>query len=215
MNCSEEVLLRLDRISKAFAGHRVLREVCLGLRPGEVHVLAGENGAGKSTLIKILAGIHTQYEGQIILGGQPVRFSSPVAAARAGISVIHQELSLIDSMSVAENLFLLEPRVDLKRARELCAQVGLEIDVTRAVEEFPISVKNCIEIAKALKGGPAHSKVIVMDEPTSALNQPEAERLFTLIGRLKGQGCGIIYISHKMEEIARLADRVTVLRDGA
>jgi ribose transport system ATP-binding protein len=231
-------LLKLEGIGKSFAGTRVLKDVSFDLVAGEVHILAGENGAGKSTLIKILAGIHTEYEGQLWLRGEPARFTSPQDASQRGISIIHQELSLIDSMSVTENIFLgrektwkgslgqwLKPVEQVAQAAALCRRVGLEIDVTRKVEEFSLAVKNCIEIAKALAfqadatasacaGNSGLARILIMDEPTSALNAPEAERLFGLIDELRSSGFGIIYISHKMEEIYRLADRITVLRDG-
>jgi len=186
----------------------------------EVHVLAGENGAGKSTLIKILAGVHTEFDGRIEIDGREVRPQSPWEANALGVAVIHQELSLIGSMTVADNIFLgrLPTRAGFvcdstKRGMALCLldQLGLEIDVDEPVEQFPIAIQQLIEIAKVLS---QNAKVIIMDEPTSALNAPEADRLFTLIQSLKERGCGIVYISHKMEEIARIADRITVLRDG-
>ncbi|HXQ82410.1 MAG TPA: sugar ABC transporter ATP-binding protein [Opitutaceae bacterium] len=218
-------LLALRRIGKLFGPNRVLDGVSLDLDEGEVHILAGENGAGKSTLIKVLAGIHTDYEGAIELRGEPVRFASPQEANRAGISVIHQELSLIDSMSVMDNIHLgrelasrgglwLDRRGQAGRALALCRQLDMGFsaaDLARPVEQFPLSVKNLIEIAKALA---FDARILVMDEPTSALNRAEVEKLFSLIGTLKRKGCAIIYITHKMDEIYRVADRITVLRDG-
>ncbi len=218
-------LLALRQIGKLFGPNRVLEGVSLDLNEGEVHILAGENGAGKSTLIRILAGIHTDYEGGIELRGRPVRFASPQEANRAGISVIHQELSLIDSMSLVDNISLgrepalhgglwLDRRGQAGRALALCRQLDLDFspaDLARPVEEFPLSIKNLIEIAKALA---FDARILVMDEPTSALNRAEVERLFALVEALKRRGCGIIYITHKMEEIYRVADRITVLRDG-
>ncbi len=215
----------MSGISKSFSGVQVLRDVAFDLRPGEVHVLAGENGAGKSTLIKIAAGVHTEYEGSVHLYGRPTRLTSPHDAAMQGISVIHQEMSLIDAMSVVDNMFLgreltspgtgtqwLDRAAQLRKAREFCDQLGLgDIDLERPVEDFSLSVKNRIEIAKALAW---NARIFVMDEPTSALSGPEVERLFALIAQLKDHGCGIIYISHRMEEIYRLATRITVLRDG-
>jgi ABC-type sugar transport system ATPase subunit len=217
--------LEFRQVGKKFGANRVLQDVSFGLREGEVHVLAGENGAGKSTLIKILAGIHSDYEGRIELHGQPVRFASPQEANRAGISVIHQELSLVDPMSVLDNLQLgrergrlgglwLDRRGETGRALELCRQLGLDFsaaDLARPVEGFPLSVRNRIEIAKALA---FDARILVMDEPTSALNRAEVEKLFSLVGTLRRRGCGILYITHKMEEIYRVADRITVLRDG-
>ncbi len=210
----------MSGITKRFGNVSVLKDVQFEVRSGEVHVLAGENGAGKSTLIKILAGVHTDFEGRIEVGGCEVRPQTTLEASALGIAVIHQELSLIGSMSVADNIFLgrmptrggwVRDALQQERALECVRRLGLEIDVREPVEHFPIAVQQLIEIAKALS---QDAKVIVMDEPTSALNAPEAERLFALIQSLKERGCGIVYISHKMEEIERLADRITVLRDG-
>ena len=202
----------------------MLDDVSFDVRAGEVHILAGENGAGKSTLVKILAGIHERYDGQVALRGRPVRFASPHEATEAGIAVIHQELSLIDSMSVADNIHLghesvraggiLDRRLQARRAMAICRQLDLEFsaaDVERPVEEFSLSIKNQIEIAKALA---TDGRILVMDEPTSALNRSEVERLFGLVKTLRKRRWAIIYITHKMEEIYRLADRITVLRDG-
>lgn len=223
-------LLSLQSVGKCFGSQRVLHDVSFDVRAGEVHVLAGENGAGKSTLIKILAGVHGEYEGVVRLRGECVSFRSPIEAAHAGVSVIHQELSLVDGLSIAENIFLgrentrrrslgqwLDKRSQIQKAQALCRELGLDIDVRRPVGELALSVKNTIEIAKALAWAPAEgpaSRLLVLDEPTSALNAREAERLFELMAKLKKQGYGLIYISHKMEEIYRLADRITVLRDG-
>lgn len=218
-------LVQLTGIGKSFGATRVLDGVSLDLFAGEVHLLAGENGAGKSTLIKILAGIHAEYEGTVELDGALVRFVSPQDANRRGISVIHQEMSLVDAMSVADNIYLgrepsraggwwLDRRTQLAEALQICRDLDLDFteqDLARPVEQFSLSVKNRIEIAKALS---FQARVLVMDEPTSALNRHEVERLFQLIDKLKARGCGIIYISHKMEEIYRVADRITVLRDG-
>jgi len=214
-------LLSMEGIGKSFSGVQVLADVCFDLNAAEVHILAGENGAGKSTLIKILAGVYDDYQGEIRLGGKPVRFKSPQEAHRHGISVIYQEISLVGTLSVAENIFLgrettraagwLDTAGQRQQARRLLAELGLEIDISQPVEQFPVSVQQMIEIAKALS---FDSRVIVMDEPTSTLSEPEVEKLFSIIGVLKRRGCGIIYISHKMEEIYGIADRITVLRDG-
>jgi ABC-type sugar transport system ATPase subunit len=215
-----QALVRMTGIRKRFGPVEVLRGVCLEILPGEVHILAGENGAGKSTLMKILAGVYGDFEGTIEIGGRPVRPSSPLEANALGVAVIHQELSLVPSMSVADNIFLGQPlarggwvadRAQRARARELLGQLGLNLDVTRPVEEYPLATQQMVEIAKALGHD---AKVLVMDEPTSALSAPEVERLFALIDQLKAQGCGIIYITHRMEEIERIADRITVFRDG-
>jgi ABC-type sugar transport system ATPase subunit len=213
-------LVRLRGITKRFGPITVLRDVQFEGRCGEVHVLAGENGAGKSTLVKILAGIHTDFEGSIEIEGRAVRPQSPLEAGALGVAVIHQELSLIGPMSVADNIFLgrtparagfvLGARQEAA-ARHWVRQLGLEIDVRQPVERFPVALRQLIEIAKAFS---QDARVIVMDEPTSALNAPEVNTLFALIRSLRERGCCIIYITHKMEEIARIADRITVLRDG-
>jgi len=207
-NSNPPPLVRMSGITKRFGPVTVLRDVQFECRAGEVHVLAGENGAGKSTLIKILAGVHTEFEGRLEINGS------------RGVAVIHQELSLIGSMSVADNIFLgrAPARAGFvcaarqeQDSRRWTAQLGLDIDVRQPVEKFPAAIQQLIEIAKALS---QDARVIVMDEPTSALNAPEVARLFALIQSLKARGCAIIYITHKMEEIERIADRITVLRDG-
>lgn len=216
-----ERLARLSGITKRFGPVTVLEDVSLDIHAGEVHVLAGENGAGKSTLIKILGGVHTEFEGQMQLAGQPYRPLDPLDASRRGVAVIHQELSLVPEMSVADNVFLgrfpcrrtgfIDDRRQRAAAAETLRRLGLDVDVRQRVASYPIATQQQIEIAKAIS---QQARILVMDEPTSALNAPEVERLFQLVRHLKEQGCGIIYITHKMEEIARLADRITVLRDG-
>ncbi|MFH1069867.1 MAG: sugar ABC transporter ATP-binding protein [Candidatus Glassbacteria bacterium] len=220
-NDENRLLLEMAGIGKQFSGVRVLEDADFELAAGEVHVLAGENGAGKSTLVKVLAGVYDDYAGRIVLGGSPVRFGSPHQAREKGIAVIYQEISLVGGLSVADNLFLgrertgragwLDRRSQESEARKILAGLGLELDVTLPVDHYPLGVRQMVEIGRALS---VQARVIVMDEPTSSLAEPEVERLFELIGKLKARGCGIIYISHKMEEIYRLADRITVLRDG-
>ena len=215
------LLVEMRGIGKAFAGVRVLEDVRFELRPGEVHVLAGENGAGKSTLMKILCGVYAEYEGEIRLDGRLVRFKSPHHAFRHGIAVIHQEMSLIPDLSVVDNIFLgrepvrrggwLDRTGQRAKAREILDQLGLDLDERRPAADFPVAIRQMIEIAKALTFA---ADIIIMDEPTATLNEPEVERLFALIAKLKAQSKGIVYISHKMEEIYRLGDRATVLRDG-
>ncbi|MEQ8846670.1 sugar ABC transporter ATP-binding protein [Botrimarina sp.] len=213
-------LLQMRGVTKRFGPVEVLSQVDFRLDAGEVMVLAGENGAGKSTLMKILAGVHTEYDGQIAIDGQPVRFASPSDAVQHGVAVIHQELSLIGPMSIADNLFLGRPDTRLgfvrdNRRRAKAARwldrLGIDAPPDRRVEDLPISTQQRLEIAKALS---LDAKILVMDEPTSSLTAPEVERLFALIAELKAQRVGIVYISHKMDEIERVADRVTVLRDG-
>lgn len=214
--------LELHEIQKAFGGVTALRGVDFTLRVGEVHAIVGENGAGKSTLIKIIAGVHKPDSGEIILNGEPIRFKSPQDSLARGISVIYQETSLFPDLSVLENIFAgnlpvkgLLKRVDYKqmekRAREILGIVNLNIDVNLAAYELSIAQRQMVEIAKALS---QNAKILIMDEPTAALSHKEVDSLFRLIGKLKEQGVSIIYISHRLEEIYRTADRVTVLRDG-
>lgn len=212
-------------ISKTFSGQRVLDDVTFDVRAGETHVLAGENGAGKSTLMKILCGVHRPDSGEVLMAGEPAHIDSVHEAARRGIAMIHQELSLAPSMSVRDNLFLGRERAgrfgwidragQTRKARESLQRVGLaHVDPSRIVASLPLAARQLVEIAKALLHD---ARVLIMDEPTSALPKPDAERLFGLIGELKTNAtshAAIIYISHRMEEIYRLADRITVLRDG-
>lgn len=211
----------MHAICKSFAGIEVLKDVRFDLLPGEVHVLAGENGAGKSTLIKILGGAYSDYSGAIELQSHPVRLKSPRDAFARGIAVIHQELSLIPSMRVVDNIFLgneirrlsvfIDHAEQSRRARSSLLLMNLELDVRRRCEDFSLAVQQMIEITRALS---FDARIIVMDEPTSSLNENEAERLFSVIDDLKRQGRGIVFISHRLEEIYRIADRITVLRDG-
>lgn len=213
-------ILRMLDVSKSFSGVKVLSNVQFELFPGQVHILAGENGAGKSTLMKVLGGVYTDNEGTIEVNGKRIELKSVQDASVAGISIIHQELSLIGPLNVAENIFLgkekdrfswLNKSEMISYTQNVLGELGLDIDASRPVEEFPIGVQQMIEIAKALA---FDSKIIVMDEPTSALTEPEVEKLVGIIAKLKADGCGIVYISHKMEEIYRIADAITVLRDG-
>ena len=214
-------LIRMNNISKRFGRVAVLRDVSFDILPGETHILAGENGAGKSTLMKILGGVYSEFDGVLEVEGRPRRFNTPLEANAAGIAVIYQELSLIPAMTVTENIFVGRNRMtrggfvrggqqrDLATA--LLDRLGLDVDVTRRIEQLPIAQQQLVEIAKALA---QDARVIVMDEPTSSLNTPEVAKLFALIRDLTARGCGIVYISHKMEEIEQIGDRITVLRDG-
>jgi len=216
-----EQLLEMKNIDKSFANVNVLSKVNFNLQSGEVHILAGENGAGKSTLIKILCGVYSEYGGDIIISGNKVDFNSVHDAAGNGVTVIHQELSLINELSVVDNLFLgreitkktgwLDRAAQINEAEKLLARLGLKIDVNKKVEDFPMNIKQMIEIAKALA---IDARIIIFDEPTSALNEPDVVKLFEIIQGLKNQGCGIIYITHKMKEIYSIGDTITVLRDG-
>lgn len=215
------LLLRMQDIRKGFDGVEVLHGVSLEVRAGEIHVLVGENGAGKSTLTKILAGIYDDYTGSLEIEGQPARLHSPREAEAAGVAIIHQELSLVPYLSVAENLFLgREPLTRLRTVNHRQMRVEAErilstltpgIDVRRPVADYSVSVQQLIEIGKALS---TRAKILVLDEPTSALSEAEAERLFAILQQLRRNGVGLIYITHKMNEIYALADRITVMRDG-
>jgi ribose transport system ATP-binding protein len=213
-------IVRMKHISKSFGKVPVLKNVNLDVFPGEVHILAGENGAGKSTLIKILAGVHTDFQGAIEIEGNPAHPGSPHEANVMGIVAIHQELSLVPPMSVTDNIFLgrtmtrngfVQRQAQRAEARRVLGLLGLEIDVDQPVESFPIATQQLIEVAKAMS---IQAKVLIMDEPTSALRAPEVRKLFRLKDELKARGYGIIYITHRMEEIEEIADRITVLRDG-
>jgi len=214
-------LLQMRAISKSFGDVEVLSGVNFDLRSGEVHVLAGENGAGKSTLMKILAGVYDDYRGEILLRGVPSRFARPNHAYDAGIAVIYQELSLVDSLSIGQNLLLgreeggvlgwLDRRKEKRLAERMLAEAEIHADPAVPAEAYPIGTRQAVEIAKALS---RDASILVMDEPTSALTDPDVERLFRLIRSLTREGKGVIYITHKLEEIFRIGDRVTVLRDG-
>jgi ABC-type sugar transport system ATPase subunit len=212
--------LELVEVSKSFAGTRALERVSLDVQGGEVHVVAGENGAGKSTLIRVIAGAIDDYAGELRLDGRRVRFASPAAAVAQGIATIHQELSLVPALSVADNFELVRPGrafapLTRKAAREhaltALRKLELSLDPDVLVEELSVAERQLVEIARALAG---RVRVLVMDEPTSALAEPDTLRLMTLVERLKHDGIGIMYISHRLDEIFRLADRITVLRDG-
>ena len=215
-------LLELRAITKDFPGVRALDGVSLDLEPGEVHALCGENGAGKSTLIKVLSGFYPagSYGGEILLDGNPVQFKSIHEAEEHGISLIAQELALVPELSVAENISLgREPargglirwdqvRADAKRALEL---VGLDVDLGRPVRQLGIGQQQMVEIAKALIKS---ARILVLDEPTAALTEADAVRLLRFLAELRTRGISSIYISHRLEEVFKIADRITVLRDG-
>jgi simple sugar transport system ATP-binding protein len=210
-------------LGKRFPGVVALEDVSLQLQPGRVMALVGANGAGKSTLIKILTGYYDSYEGQIDIDGQPVTLHQPAHAARAGIQAVYQEVDtvLVPTLTVSENVLLnglaAEPRPLLnwsalhRRAEAVLAQVGLSLDVRRRVEDLVLHEKQMLVIARAVS---QQVKYLIFDEPTTSLSLPEIERLFTIIRALKAQGVGILYISHRLMEVATLADDITVLRSG-
>ncbi|QDY71748.1 sugar ABC transporter ATP-binding protein (plasmid) [Qingshengfaniella alkalisoli] len=214
-------VLELNGITKEFPGVKALSGVDLALYPGQVTALIGENGAGKSTLVKVLTGIHQPTAGEIRVDGTPTNFPGATAAAQAGVTAIHQETVLFDDLSVAENIFLGHaPRarfglIDWKtmnrRAKDILTRVGADIDPTIKLRELGIANKHLVAISRALS---VEARVVVMDEPTAALSQKEIEELYDLVERLKADGKAILFISHKFDEIFRIADRYTVFRDG-
>jgi ribose transport system ATP-binding protein len=214
-------LVRMHDIHKAFGPVKVLDGVDFELQPGEVHALMGENGAGKSTLMKILTGIYAPDAGSVEVDGKAATIATPADAEKSGIAIIHQELNLIPALSVADNLFLgreihrfglLDHRAMRRRATEWLARVGMErLDPGTLVERLSVGQQQMVEIARALG---QEARVLIMDEPTAALTDHETTTLFKLIRELRGQGKGIVYVSHRMEEIFALCDRISVLRDG-
>ena len=215
-------LLELRGIGKSFPGVKALDDVSFPIWPGEIHMLLGENGAGKSSLMKVLCGVYKPDAGTFCERGTPIEIRSPVDARRRGIAVIFQEFSLVPYLSVAQNIFLgreargrLPGTIDLgtmrREARRVLDSIGSDIDVDRPVHELGVAHQQIVEIAKALS---QNARVLVMDEPTSALSDRETERLFEVIRRLKSEGVAIVYISHRLAEVFLLGDRITVLRDG-
>jgi len=216
-----EDLLSMLNIEKNFPGVKALKDVNLTLHKGEVHAIIGENGAGKSTLMKILSGVYPKDAGKIFWEGREIELHSPIQATNIGISIIYQELNLMPNMSVAENIFIgrerkktgfmLDVKNTLFEAEKFTQEVGLNIDVRTKVEELSIAQRQMVEVAKALS---VNAKLIVMDEPTSSLADRENAILMELIRKLRNKGVTVVFISHKLEEIFEISDRITVLRDG-
>ena len=214
-------ILELHQITKAFGGVEALRGVDFALSAGEIHGLVGENGAGKSTLMKIIAGVHTEFSGRFVLDGRDIRFRSARDARSAGIAMVHQELSVAPDLSVAENVFLgaqptnrfglVQWRRMAREAGEQLKRFGIDVDPTSRLGDLPIGLQQLIEIARVLFSG---ARIIILDEPTSALSPPEVERLFTTLRRLRDEGTAIVFISHFIEDILRVSDTVTVFRNG-
>lgn len=213
--------VQMQHISKSFNGVRVLEDVNFEVRKGEIHALAGGNGAGKSTLMKILLGVHAPDEGQILVDGKQVTIKSPQDARTLGIAMIFQEFSLIPTLSIAANVFLTREARDRfgllddseceRRTREIFSEMNVDVDPTVPVGHLSTGYRQLTEIAKALS---QNARVLIMDEPTASLTKKETEALFKLMRHLKARGISIVYISHRMEEIFEISDRVTVLRDG-
>ncbi|PDT02278.1 sugar ABC transporter ATP-binding protein [Rhizobium chutanense] len=218
---TDDVILRLDDVSKVYSGIVAVKRANLELRRGAVNVLVGENGAGKSTLMKIIAGVERPTHGRIILDGEPVSFDSPAQAQAHGIGMIFQELNLFANMSVAENIFAtreitrgplgIDHKAQVEKANEFLRRLDAGIEADTMVEDLPIGQQQLVEIAKAMS---LNARILIMDEPTSALSAAEVDILFKVIGELKAQGVAIVYISHRLEELMRIGDTITVLRDG-
>ncbi|MGE5461737.1 MAG: sugar ABC transporter ATP-binding protein [Syntrophothermus sp.] len=217
-----KLLLQMEGIYKSFPGVQALSDAQFDLRYGEVHALVGENGAGKSTLMKILGGIYSRDAGQVILEGQEVEITSPAMAQHLGISIIHQELNLMPHLTVAQNIFIgREPRAKVpfvvddkttnEKAMQLFEMLNLRLDPNTKVADLTVAKQQMVEIAKALS---FNAKILVMDEPTAALTDTEIEELFAIIRQLRAKGVGVVHISHRLEELRLISDRVTVMRDG-
>ena len=222
MTQPSEPIVELVGISKRFGAVQALRDAQLVLYPGEVHALLGENGAGKSTLVKILDGIHQPDTGEVKIAGEAVELHSPAQAQHLGIAVIHQEPTLFPDLDVAENVFMgRQPRdrfgrVDWKRmyqeVERLLASLDVPLSVYTPVQGLSVADQQLVEIAKALS---LNARILVMDEPTAALSAHEVEKLFVITKQLRQRGVAILFVSHRLEEVFELADRITIMRDGA
>ena len=212
--------LEMRGITKQFPGVLALDKVSLSIYPGKVLALVGENGAGKSTLMKVLSGVHKMDAGEILLNGKPVTIGNPLASRQMGISIIYQELSVLNNMDIAENIFvgrerkkngMVDKKAQHEEARRLLARVGLSIDTHTRVGKFSTAQKQMVEVAKALS---FDAKLIIMDEPTSSLTEKETAMLLDIIHKLRDEGVAIVFISHRMNEIFEIADEIAVMRDG-
>ena len=215
-----EVIVRMEHITKTFPGVKALDDVHFELRAGEVMALLGENGAGKSTLMKILSGVYTRDGGEMEIFGKSYGDLTPKGAQALGVAIIHQELNMCRHLSIAENMFLgrektrlgtLSQREMEAEASNALEELGIDLDPRQVVGELPVSKQQMVEIAKALS---TNAKILIMDEPTSSLTSREIDDLFRIIRDLKAKGCGIVYISHRLEELQYIVDRVTIMRDG-
>lgn len=216
----DEVIVRMEHITKTFPGVKALDDVHFELRAGEVMALLGENGAGKSTLMKILSGVYTRDGGEMEIFGKSYGDLTPKGAQALGVAIIHQELNMCRHLSIAENMFLgrektrlgtLSQREMETEASNALEELGIDLDPRQVVGELPVSKQQMVEIAKALS---TNAKILIMDEPTSSLTSREIDDLFRIIRDLKAKGCGVVYISHRLEELQYIVDRVTIMRDG-
>ncbi len=217
----EEIILKMKNIDKRFSGVHALKSVNLELRKGEVHALMGENGAGKSTLMKVLCGIYKRDGGDVVLFGEEVNFHNIKESQEAGIGIIHQELNMMNHLTVAQNIYIgrepmkngiyIDDKQMEKDAKELFDRIGVNIDPSAILGTLTVGKQQMVEIAKAIS---RNSKILILDEPTAALTQVEVEELFKIMNDLREKGIGMIYISHRMDEINRISDRITVMRDG-
>ena len=221
MTEDQNYLLEVRGVSKGFPGVQALQDMHINLRHDEVLAVVGENGAGKSTLMKLLSGIYEPDSGEFWLEGDPLQVSDPKDARERGISIIHQEFNLMPHLTVAQNIYIgreprtlgfLDDRAQLRQTSELLERLGLPLEPKRLVGNLTVAKQQMVEIAKALS---YDAKVLIMDEPTAALNDEEVQTLHELIRRFKGPETGVIYISHRMDELKAISDRITVIRDGA
>jgi ABC-type sugar transport system ATPase subunit len=214
-------IIRLDRVTKRFGGITAVNEVSFGIDRGEIHAVVGENGAGKSTIMKMLAGVHRPDSGSLVLRGEPVAIGDPLHARRLGVSIVFQELNLFPHLTVAANVFanreatvgagLLDERRMVAATRRVLGEMGVDLDPHARIRDLSVAERQLVEIARTLD---QRSEIIIMDEPNSALSAAETERLFALLRRLRDNGLTIIYVSHRLEEVFAISDRISVIRDG-